>query len=147
MHSKTEPAPKFMTQNYKAEITSALEQRIGRTHARLRLGIENEHEAQIFGQGLNFFHIENWYSGHSLLRKALRLNATTVYKSTLNFPYRKSRWCLTVVQRLQSKSTILDDRESTYSIGVCDTFVEHFFCQRFSALRSLASTFFHSKRC
>lgn len=68
-----------MTQNYKAEITSALEQRIGRTHARLRLGIENEHEAQIFGQGLNFFHIENWYSGHSLLRKALK--ATGLYWS------------------------------------------------------------------
>lgn len=54
-----------------------LERRLGRTHARLRLGIERDHEAQIFGQGLNFFHIENWYSGHALLRKLLK--ATGLY--------------------------------------------------------------------
>ena len=42
-----------------------LERRLGRLHARQRLGIEAEHEAQAFGQGLNFFHIENWYSIHS----------------------------------------------------------------------------------
>ena len=39
-----------------------LEQRLGTVHARQRLGIEADHEAQCFGQGLNFFHIENWYS-------------------------------------------------------------------------------------
>lgn len=37
------------------------------------MGIEDAHEAQIFGQGLNFFHIENWYSSHSVIRTALRL--------------------------------------------------------------------------
>ena len=42
-----------------------LELRLGRLHARQRLGIERDHEAQIFGQGLNFFHIENWYSVHA----------------------------------------------------------------------------------
>lgn len=36
-----------------------LEARLGRLHARQRLGVERDHEAQIFGQGLNFFHIEN----------------------------------------------------------------------------------------
>jgi uncharacterized protein len=36
-----------------------LEQRLGRLHARQRLGVEKDHEAQVFGQGLNFFHIEN----------------------------------------------------------------------------------------
>jgi len=36
-----------------------LEQRVGRLHARQRLGVEKEHESQVFGQGLNFFHIEN----------------------------------------------------------------------------------------
>jgi hypothetical protein len=41
-------------------IASKLEQRLGRLHARQRLGIEKDHEAQIFGQGINFFHIENW---------------------------------------------------------------------------------------
>ena len=50
-----------------------LAQRLGRVHARQRLGIEHDHEAQIFGQGLNFFHIENWYSIHSLIRAALKL--------------------------------------------------------------------------
>lgn len=55
------------------EIVLKLEQRLGRMHARQRLGIETAHEAQVFGQGINFFHIENWYSVHSLIRNALRL--------------------------------------------------------------------------
>ncbi len=55
------------------DISLKLEQRLGRLHARQRLGIEMEHEAQVFGQGLNFFHVENWYSAHSLIRNALRL--------------------------------------------------------------------------
>ena len=38
---------------------SALEQRLGRLHARQRLGVEMDHAAQVFGQGLNFFHVEN----------------------------------------------------------------------------------------
>jgi predicted MPP superfamily phosphohydrolase len=50
-----------------------LERRLGRIHARQRLGIEVEHETQIFGQGLNFFHIENWYSVHSLIKIALKV--------------------------------------------------------------------------
>ncbi len=50
-----------------------LEGRLGRLHARQRLGIEIEHEAQAFGQGLNFFHIENWYSIHSVIRSVLRV--------------------------------------------------------------------------
>jgi predicted MPP superfamily phosphohydrolase len=36
-----------------------LEKRLGALHARQRLGVERDHEAQVFGQGLNFFHIEN----------------------------------------------------------------------------------------
>ena len=54
-------------------ILKKLERRLGRLHARQRLGIETDHEAQIFGQGLNFFHIENWYSIHSVMRLALKL--------------------------------------------------------------------------
>jgi uncharacterized protein len=57
-------------------IASKLEQRLRRLHARQRLGIEKDHEAQIFGQGINFFHIENWYSIHSLIRNALKLSGT-----------------------------------------------------------------------
>jgi len=55
------------------DLLAALEQRLGRLHARQRLGIEADHEAQIFGQGLNFFHIENWYSVHSVIRNTLKL--------------------------------------------------------------------------
>lgn len=49
-----------------------LERRLGRVHAQQRLGIEKDHE-KIFGQGLNFFHPENWYSVHSVIRNALKL--------------------------------------------------------------------------
>ena len=55
------------------DTLASLEQRLGRLHARQRLGIEADHEAQIFGQGLNFFHIENWYSIHSIIRTILKL--------------------------------------------------------------------------
>lgn len=55
------------------EILSKLERRLGRLHARQRLGIETDHEARVFGQGINFFHIENWYSVHSIIRNALKL--------------------------------------------------------------------------
>ncbi len=54
-------------------IDERLAARLGRVHARQRLGIEQAHEAQILGQGLNFFHLENWYSVHALIRNALRL--------------------------------------------------------------------------
>jgi predicted MPP superfamily phosphohydrolase len=56
------------------EILLKLEQRLGRLHARQRLGIETDHEAQIFGQSLNFFSIENFYSVHSIIRNVLKLS-------------------------------------------------------------------------
>jgi uncharacterized protein len=55
------------------DILAKLEQRLGRVHAKQRLGIETDHEAQVFGQGINFFHIENWYSVHSVIRNTLKL--------------------------------------------------------------------------
>lgn len=55
------------------DILAKLEQRLGRLHARQRLGIEAGHEAQIFGQGLTFFHLENWYSARSIIRHTLKL--------------------------------------------------------------------------
>ena len=55
-------------------VLSSLEQRLGgRLYAKQRLGIETDHEAQIFGQGLTFFHIENWYSIHSVIRTFFKL--------------------------------------------------------------------------
>jgi uncharacterized protein len=54
-------------------LLSKLERRLGRLHAKQRLGIETDHEVRIFGQGINFFHIENWYSIHSVIRTTLKL--------------------------------------------------------------------------
>jgi predicted MPP superfamily phosphohydrolase len=54
------------------DIVQELEQRLGEVHARQRLGIEQDHE-NIFGHGINFFHPENWYSAHSVLRVVLKL--------------------------------------------------------------------------
>ena len=52
---------------------AGLEPRLGRLHVRQRLGLENDYEARIFHQGTHFFHLENWYSIHSLIRNSLRL--------------------------------------------------------------------------
>jgi predicted MPP superfamily phosphohydrolase len=57
----------------KEEIVKILEERLGRRYARQRLGVENNHHVHVFGGGLNFFHIENWYSFHSLIRNTLKL--------------------------------------------------------------------------
>lgn len=51
-----------------------LEKRVGRLHLRQRLGIEQDHESQVIGQGRNLFHIENWYSIHGLIRAILKLS-------------------------------------------------------------------------
>jgi predicted MPP superfamily phosphohydrolase len=58
-------------------ILDLLEKRLGRRYARQRLGIEKDHEAQIFGQGINFFHIENLKPSHALIRAVLM--ATGMY--------------------------------------------------------------------
>ena len=55
------------------DILARLDKRLGRVHARQRLGIESDHEAQIFGQGINFFHPENWYSVQVVIRTLLKL--------------------------------------------------------------------------
>jgi predicted MPP superfamily phosphohydrolase len=55
------------------DIGPRLDERLGRVHAMQRLGIEDDHEAQVFGQGLNFFHLENWYSIHAVIRNVLRV--------------------------------------------------------------------------
>ena len=54
-------------------LANVLERRLGRLHARQRLEIETEHEAQVFGQGLNFFHLENLRSSHVLIRLVLMM--------------------------------------------------------------------------
>ncbi|MGF1644462.1 MAG: metallophosphoesterase [Thiotrichales bacterium] len=54
-------------------LIKVLEGRVSPTHLRQRLGIEHDREARVFGQGFNFFHIENWYSIHGVMRGLLRL--------------------------------------------------------------------------
>lgn len=56
------------------EILDYLKQRVARWHLKQRLGLERDHEVRVFGQGRNFFHIENWYSFHSVIRNSLRLS-------------------------------------------------------------------------
>ncbi len=58
------------------EIDRALESRLGRIHARQRLGIEKDHEAQAFGQGLTLFHVENLPVSHAIIGMILRLSGT-----------------------------------------------------------------------
>ncbi len=55
-------------------LYSILKQRLGRTHLNQRLGMENEYEQRVFGGvARNFFHIENWYSVHGVIRHTLRI--------------------------------------------------------------------------
>ena len=54
------------------DVVLRLEMRLGAAHARQRLGMEEEHEGQIFGAGINFLHIENWYSIHALTTIVLK---------------------------------------------------------------------------
>src|SRR4030088_3333894 len=54
-------------------ILRKLEERLGPLHARRRLGIETDHEAQVFGQGLTFFHLENLYLAPAVIRNPLKL--------------------------------------------------------------------------
>lgn len=56
------------------ELLARLGQRVDAAHLQQRLGIEREHETDIFGQGINLFHIENWYSIHALIRGLLRVS-------------------------------------------------------------------------
>ncbi|MFT6142130.1 MAG: hypothetical protein ACJAXN_003373 [Psychromonas sp.] len=54
-------------------ILAALEKRLGAAVSKQRIASEETHTAQVFGQGRNFFHIENFYSIHSIIRNTLRL--------------------------------------------------------------------------
>lgn len=58
------------------DLLAQLEQRLGRVHARQRLGIERDHEMQVFGQRRTFFHPENVRPIAVLLRTMLRLTGT-----------------------------------------------------------------------
>jgi uncharacterized protein len=55
------------------DILRELEKRLGPLHAKQRLGIETDHEAQVFGQGLTFFHLENVSLAPTIIITALKL--------------------------------------------------------------------------
>jgi uncharacterized protein len=55
-------------------ILEKLERRLGRLHAKQRLGIEDDHELRVFGQGLNYFHPENWLHSPMIVGTALKLS-------------------------------------------------------------------------
>ena len=57
----------------RAGLYRSLEPRVGRLHLDQRLGVEADREHLVFGQGRNFFHLENWYSVHAVIRHSLRL--------------------------------------------------------------------------
>ncbi len=55
-------------------LYAILEQRLGRAHLNQRLGMERDYEQKVFGGvARNFFHLENWYSIHGMIRHTLRL--------------------------------------------------------------------------
>lgn len=61
-----------------SDIDDWLTRRLGAVYARQRLGIEDE-TPRVFGKGLNFFHPENWYSAHAMLRYLLKLSGVYWY--------------------------------------------------------------------
>lgn len=66
--SHRRPYPELST-----DAEAHLSRRVGRLHLWQRRGIQREHVTQIFGRGRNFFHIENWYSVHTLMRMTMRV--------------------------------------------------------------------------
>jgi predicted MPP superfamily phosphohydrolase len=64
-------AVKFLTAD---EIERRLASRLGGIHAKQRLGIEADHEAQAFGQGLNFLHLENMPASQAIIEGVLRVS-------------------------------------------------------------------------
>jgi hypothetical protein len=59
---------------HEGDMDRELRRRVNAHHLRQRLAIEQHHESQIFGQGRNFFHPENWYSLQAILRTAVKLS-------------------------------------------------------------------------
>ncbi len=55
------------------QLLEFLKGRIGEVHLRQRLGMESENGQHVFGYGRTFFHLENWYSVHAVIRNTLRL--------------------------------------------------------------------------
>ncbi len=90
------------------KILHELERRLGPLHARQRLGIEADHEAQVFGQGLLFFNLENTLFGPAVIEAVLKL-------SGLYWRARKNTERVTV-RRNEMKFAALPDAFDGYTI-------------------------------
>ena len=71
------------------EALRRLETQLGPLHARLRLGMEREHEAQAFGQGLSFLHLENLPLMQAMIEIALRVTGTYFCAPTISTALRE----------------------------------------------------------
>ncbi|MCF6281691.1 MAG: metallophosphoesterase [Candidatus Polarisedimenticolaceae bacterium] len=91
------------------EILKQLERRLGRFHARQRLSIESANRPRIFGNGINFFHPENWYSIYSVMKNILRFTGFygRGYRNTLNFELIENRVNLPALPKAFEGFTIL----------------------------------------
>ncbi len=58
-------------------VLENLEARLGRLHARQRLGIEDEREGRVFGRGVDVLRLKKWYHSATIIRAALM--ATGLY--------------------------------------------------------------------
>ncbi len=56
-----------------ASTQEYLIKRVGKAHLRQRIGVETDHEADYFGQGLNLVHIENLVGVHTFIRGVLKV--------------------------------------------------------------------------
>ena len=98
-----------MTDQTDQDILAILEKRLGRRHARQRIGIEKDHEAQVFGQGINFFHIENLPLGDVAISAVLM--ATGLYwrglRNAANVEVRRNPICAPQLPAAFENFTIL----------------------------------------
>ena len=76
-HGQASAAPGFAPHGFRVteqELRHWLEGRLGWSHARQRLGVEQDHEGQRIGQGRSFLALENWAPAPVLIGLALRLS-------------------------------------------------------------------------
>lgn len=103
---------------------AALERRLGALHVRQRLGLEHDYETHVFRRGTHFFHIENWYSIHSLIRASLRLVGLhgRGRRNALNIQVRRNDVALSHLPAAFNRFTVL--QLSDLHIDINSEFVE-----------------------
>ena len=99
------------------DILHELEKRLGPLHARQRLGIERDHEAQVFGQGLLYFNLENASLVPSIIEGALKL-------SGLYWRARRNAGHVTVRQQELKFSTLPKSFDGYTILHISDMHVE-----------------------